>query len=212
MAVSYPLAALLVVLSLLSLPGKESFQPSRKTVGFQGPLALLPEVDIIPEEPSESRLTAAPRTSAPADFQVIEIDYAVKLNALPQPEPTPAAEKERGEPRDEPVIPDEQQAARTTGHPVLAATEYVLLYFERPIYPNEAVQLGIQGLVEVIILVDTHGQVIRTHVVNPDRVPILERAAEIAVKKSIFRPHIQNGKPTPFWVKVPFEFRLVGPR
>jgi TonB family protein len=180
-------------------------------VGRPGPLRILPEIDIVPEQIQESHLTAAPLRAAPSDFLVLEVDYAEIPHREPRPIPEPAPAPVPEEKVD-PISSSEDQvmeAVRTTGHPVLAQVDYQLVYWQRPVYPPEAVAAGIEGNVDVMMLVNTRGRVSRVVVVNPNRHPLLERAVTLAVSKSRFRAYVVNGKPTPFWVRVPVEFRIV---
>ena len=59
-----------------------------------------------------------------------------------------------------------------------------------------------------MMLVDKRGHVSQAHVINPNQHPLLEAAAMEAVFKSLFRAHLVDGVATPFWIRVPFEFRL----
>lgn len=211
MSISLPLAVAVLALFLATAPSEVLIAPNPR-VGMRGPLEILPELDIVPDLESERHLTAAPETSRPADFVAVDLDYAVDPREAPRPTPSPAPVPDAPEDRDLRVVserPDFQEAIETTGHPVLGQTDYEVIRWERPVYPREAIQAGIQGEVEVMMLVDTHGRVSQTHVMNPDRYPILERAVTDAINKSLFRPYVVNGKPTPFWIRVPFLFRLV---
>jgi TonB family protein len=210
MGLALPVAAAAIwALQLLHPLVSEFSVPKR--VGRPGPLRLLPEIDIVPEQIEESHLTAAPLRAAPSDFLVLEVDYTEVPRREPRPVPEPAPSPEPEE-KVEPVSSSEDlvmEAVRTTGHPVLAEVDYQLLYWQRPVYPPEAVAAGIEGNVDVMMLVNTHGRVSRVVVVNPDQHPLLEQAVTQAVSKSRFRAYVVNGKPTPFWVRVPVEFRIV---
>lgn len=211
MALSVPLSALCLALVFLLTPQEYLLAPKR--VALSGPLRIYPEIDIFPDEIDDRHLTAAPDRPPPSDFVAVEIDYAVRPEAEPMPRPAPpeAAQANPDPPVETSTFDDIQDAARTTGHPVLAEAEYVLLYQKRPVYPREAVIRGIEGEVVILILVDSRGRVSRAQVVNPNRHPLLEHAAEEAVRKYIFRPYRVGGDPPePFWVRVPIEFRLIG--
>jgi TonB family protein len=210
MHVSLPTAMALLSLTLIVLPSNFIIAPKNLRVGMRGPLQILPEVDIIPEEEEDRNLTAAPSSAPTADFVSVELDYAVDPLRPPMPtQSPPPMERISEDPDLFSAVDDLQDAIRTTGHPVLAETDYELIYMQRPIYPREAVELGIEGEVMIMMLIDKHGRVSQAHVVNPDRIPILERAATDAVYKSLFRPHVVDGLPSPFWIRVPIQFRLV---
>jgi len=67
----------------------------------------------------------------------------------------------------------------------------------------------IEGEVELMILVNASGRVSQLYVVSPNRYPLLEKAAARALKNSLFKAYVVDGRPVPFWVRVPIEFRLV---
>lgn len=211
MAVSVPAAVALLAAFLATAPAGVIIAPDPR-VGLRGPFEVLPQLDIVPEVESEHHLTAAPPASRPADFVAVDLDYAYDPREQPRPTPTPTpvpdtpVEKDLTETSSE---PDVAQALETTGHPVLAKTEYEVVRWERPVYPREAIVNGVQGEVEAMMLVDARGRVSQTYIMNEGRYPILERAVTEAVSKSLFRPYVVDGKPTPFWVRVPFQFRLV---
>lgn len=209
-AVTYPLSALAVVLAVVLLPAQVNLDRG-KTVGYSGALRILPQIDIVTEKKEETHLTAAPRTAPPVDFEVIDLDYAIFPKAEPVPKatrPKPKAPEKEATPEFS-DFPDLMTAVRTTGLPVLAQTDYELIYLERPVYPPEAIRRGIEGEVEIMLLVGKSGRVERTYVVHPNRLPLLEAAAAQAVARCLFRAHHVNGKPTAFWIKVPIEFKLV---
>jgi len=156
MALSFPLAGSLLFVFLALAPPAVLIAPDLR-IAKQGPLEVLPELDIIPDEESEQHLTAAPPTSRPTDFVAVDLDYATDPTAPPRPIPTPAPVPEA--PEDVEIqeiseLQDVQQAVLTTGHPVLAQADYEVIRWERPVYPREAVLAGIEGEVEVMMLVD----------------------------------------------------------
>lgn len=211
MAVSVPLALALLATFLTIAPPGVVIAPNPR-VGLRGPFEVVPQMDIVPEVESEQHLTAAPPAARPADFVAVDLDYAFDPKEQPRPTPTPAPAPDSPEDKDLSETarePDQSQALETTGHPVLGRTDYEVVRWERPVYPREAIQAGVQGEVEAMMLVDAHGRVSQTSFMNPGRYPILERAVTEAMSKCLFRPYVVDGKPTPFWIRTPFQFRLV---
>lgn len=205
-----PVAGALIAAVFYIVPGIETNpEMARRTVGRQGPLRVMPQIDIVTDEPEESHLTAAPRASFPSDFVAVEIDYAIRADAPKRPAPTPRQNQKRETERIFSNQDDVQDALRTTSLPVLADVDYQLIYMERPVYPRAAVRAGEEGDVDIMMLIDSRGRVAQAVVLNPKRHPLLEEAAKAAVVHSLFRPYVVKGKPTPFWVRVPFEFRLL---
>ena len=75
-------------------------------------------------------------------------------------------------------------------------------------YPQIARDAGIEGTVVVRVLVDKAGNYSRHRVINQVH-PILTKAVEEHIDKLRFSPAIQGGKPIPFWVNIPFNFKLL---
>jgi TonB family protein len=208
MTVTLPTAALLLALGLVTLPSPHQALIRDRRVGFKGPIKIMPELDITPEELSERRLTAAPLNASNADFVAVEIDVVPEQPDEPE-EPVPLPKILDKDQVQVLTTDNVQDAIRTTGLPVPAQTDLEVLYAARPVYPPRAVVKGIEGGVEVLLLVDRQGSVTTAYVVNPGRKPLLEEAARAAALRYIFRPFKVDGKPTPFWVRLPFEFHLV---
>lgn len=75
-------------------------------------------------------------------------------------------------------------------------------------YPQIARDAGIEGQVVIRVLVDEKGNYVRHKVLNGVH-PILEKAVEDKINQLRFTPAIQGGKPIPFWVNIPFAFKLL---
>jgi protein TonB len=75
-----------------------------------------------------------------------------------------------------------------------------------PIYPLPAIQAGVEGTVFVQALVCATGQLIETRVVRS--IPMLDAAAEDAVREWVFAPALANGEPVAVWVGIPVKFSL----
>lgn len=75
-------------------------------------------------------------------------------------------------------------------------------------YPQIARDAGIEGNVVVRVLVDELGRYKRHKIINQVH-PILTKSVEKHINKLKFTPAIQGGKPIPFWVNIPFNFKLI---
>ena len=75
-----------------------------------------------------------------------------------------------------------------------------------PTYPDIAREAGVDGQVVVQALVGKDGKVKDTRVVKS--IPMLDAAAEAAVKQWVFKPALSNNKPVAVWVAVPVRFSL----
>ncbi|HEY6195222.1 MAG TPA: energy transducer TonB [Candidatus Eisenbacteria bacterium] len=80
------------------------------------------------------------------------------------------------------------------------------LYRRLPEYPQPAREAGVQGTVMVMALVCSSGQVIETKVVLS--IPMLDDAAQAAVRHWVFEPAKAGGEPVAVWVGVPVRFSL----
>ena len=74
-------------------------------------------------------------------------------------------------------------------------------------YPEIARRNGIEGQVVVAALVGKDGKAEKTQIIDSDN-EVLNKAAEAAVKETVFTPAIQNGTPVRVWVRIPISFRL----
>ena len=75
-----------------------------------------------------------------------------------------------------------------------------------PSYPDAAREAGVQGTVLVAALVCTSGRVIDTFPVAS--IPMLDGAAQQAVRLWVFRPAQAGGEPVAVWVNIPVRFSL----
>jgi TonB family protein len=103
---------------------------------------------------------------------------------------------------------DEGLDMRTAGLPVVTTPEDYLLHLEKPIYPQDALELGIEGRIVLKALVGLDGIVKRVVVVESHVIPSMEQAAVDAVLKCRFRPYRQDGEPAAFWARFPIVFRI----
>jgi TonB family protein len=76
----------------------------------------------------------------------------------------------------------------------------------RPIYPPEAKEARVQGVVVIEIRVDAQGRVEDAHVLRS--IPMLDAAALDAVRQWEFQPTLLNGAPTPIILTVTVQFSL----
>ena len=79
------------------------------------------------------------------------------------------------------------------------------IYTVKAPYPELARQAGVEGTVVVQALVGTDGRVRETRVVKS--IPMLNGAAQEAVRQWRFRPAAEAGAPVATWVSIPMAFR-----
>ena len=73
--------------------------------------------------------------------------------------------------------------------PVIRSEDLVIERLVRPDYPEEARNRNIEGIVEVVALVDTTGDVVQVQIVGGTREPLLETAAAKAILECRYRPY-----------------------
>ena len=78
----------------------------------------------------------------------------------------------------------------------------------KPEYPEIAVQAGVEGAVDVFVLVGTDGRVLKAELSEKVQVLMLNEAALAAARQWVFTPGLANGKPVACWTAIPFRFRL----
>ena len=75
-----------------------------------------------------------------------------------------------------------------------------------PVYPVDAREAGLDGVVSVASLVCEHGRAVEARVI--ESIPMLDRAALDAVRQWEFRPPLVHGKPVAVWMTIPIRFSL----
>jgi TonB family protein len=73
--------------------------------------------------------------------------------------------------------------------PVVRSEELIIERLVRPDYPEEARARNIEGVVEMLALVDTTGSVLQIQIVGGTREPLLEGAAAKAILECRYRPY-----------------------
>jgi protein TonB len=76
----------------------------------------------------------------------------------------------------------------------------------RPVYPQEAFIKKIEGIVELEILIDASGKVVRARVIRS--IPLLDAAAIQTVYQWVFEPALKNGRPVATLASAPVGFRI----
>jgi protein TonB len=87
--------------------------------------------------------------------------------------------------------------------------DLIILELVRPEYPHEAVEQQLAGHVELLALVNERGTVDDVELVQSAG-PLLDRAAENAVRRCRFAPYRVGGRPHSVYANFRFNFTLVG--
>ena len=93
--------------------------------------------------------------------------------------------------------------------PVIRSEDLVVEKLVRPEYPEEARTADIEGIVEMVALVDTTGDVTEVHIIGGTHQPLLERAATTAALQCRYRPYRLNEQaPQKVWAYFRVSFSL----
>jgi protein TonB len=77
-----------------------------------------------------------------------------------------------------------------------------------PVYPDFAREAGVEGNVVVWMLVGLDGRVESAVIHPPGRPTMLDQAALIAARTSVYTPALANGHPVRVWVSRTYRFKL----
>lgn len=92
--------------------------------------------------------------------------------------------------------------------PVVRSEDLIIERLVRPAYPEEARERGIEGLVELVALVDTTGSVQQIQIVGGTGDPLLERAAATAILECRYRPYRIEERSRQVWAAFRIAFSL----
>ena len=93
--------------------------------------------------------------------------------------------------------------------PVIRSEELVVEKLVKPEYPEEARVGDVEGIVEMVALVDTTGAVAEVHIIGGTRQPLLERAATTAALQCRYRPYrLKESTPQRVWAYFRVNFTL----
>jgi periplasmic protein TonB len=85
-------------------------------------------------------------------------------------------------------------------------TQGLLTKRVQPVYPPQAMQMHIQGAVQMLATISKEGKITSVKVLNGD--PILSRAATDAVSQWRYKPYFLNGQPVEIQTQIVVNFKL----
>ena len=204
-------AAAIHAAAALSYPKRASFFPLPRRLGYEGPLRVYPELSVRRASVGEKETRAAP-ISPPGEltFRVENLDFGqVSARTGEELERKPFV-REKHETRLS-LEDDFGFSIRGKSLPEVTVPEDYLIHLEKPVYPPDALEQGLEGRVVLRALVDTEGVVRRVQIEESHVSASMEKAAIDAVYKCRFRAYQRNGEPTAFWARFPIMFRIVNP-
>jgi TonB family protein len=92
--------------------------------------------------------------------------------------------------------------------PIVRSEDLVIERLVRPVYPEEAREKNIEGVVEVLALVDTTGAVLQIQIVGGTRDPMFESAAAKAILECRYRPYRVADQARRVWAAYRIAFSL----
>jgi len=106
----------------------------------------------------------------------------------PHPQAVPEVSTQGGEGESEQDLLARARMLALEG-PVIRSEDLIIERLVRPEYPEEARAQNIEGIVELLALVDTTGSVLQIQIVGGTREPLLERSAAAAILECRYRPY-----------------------
>lgn len=177
------------------------------SVGYEGPMRLLPEITILDDRGAEAKIFAEERRAMTSR----EVEIITEDEPDPKgPEP-PLLTETRPEvdelPLDEFTGPDPVRSYASHA-PVPLREDYVILRMFKPEYPSDAIERGLEGYVLVEVHVNERGLVEDAWVRKARGAESFEIASLTAVRQFEFRPIRERGEPIAFWISFLVRFEL----
>lgn len=200
LAVSMLLSLLLVVVFRRA---SESDLGDPRRFGFEGPKQWVERI----------RLEQLAEEEAPGLYAITYLTAESRKggkrarNASTSPNAEPVVEKSPGTGDAEADLLARARMLALEG-PVVRSEDLVIERLVRPEYPEEARDRNIEGVVEMLALVDTTGSVLQIQIVGGTREPLLEGAAARAVLACRYRPYRVHDEARRVWAAYRIAFSL----
>ena len=206
-----------VIIHLLLVGAYWGSQLVRREQEFRGPVKILKYSEIGPP-PSINQANLAPPVAIEAPAVKPNVGVPVPVpDAMVNPEQTIATQEEMSKDASQGLEGVGSGEVKIEGDiQVEPEDEFKFVAYEQdpvpvktvtPEYPSIARQAGIEGMVQVQVLVGTDGKVKKARVVKSDN-PIFEPNALKAAMEWVFTPALQQKKPVEVPVVIPFRFSL----
>jgi TonB family protein len=200
-----PVSLLLLIILLVSLE-KMRVVDRIFSVGYEGPMQILPQITILDDSGIEADVFEEERHDMVA--REVEV-YSEEIEDEDDEAETSLSPKEDPE---EPIYDDFEghDAIRTyESHASVPYREdYIITKMVEPVYPPQAMLLGHEGYVLVEVYVNNKGVVQEAWVRKTRGDVSFEEATLDAVNQFEFRPVMDRGNPIPFWLSFLVRFEL----
>ena len=174
-----------------------------KRFGFEGPKQWVDRI----------RLEELAEREAPGLYAVTYLTAESRrggrrpTNHWPHPQAEPLVRKLPGEGESETDLLARARMMRFEG-PIVRSEDLIIERLVRPEYPTDAREKNIEGVVEVLALVDTTGSVLQVQIVGGTREPLFEHAAAKAILECRYRPYRVADQARRVWAAYRIAFSL----
>lgn len=201
-------AALLLLVSILITLERLQVVDNFFSVGYEGPMQLLPEITILDETGLEAEVFSEERH----DMVAREVEVYSEEEEPETEDEAPLTPSESTEPTEEPVTDEFEGRDPIRSYPSHAPVpyreDYVILKMVKPVYPPEAIEQGLEGYVLVEVFINEQGTVQEAWVRKVKGIEAFETATVEAVRQFVFKPVRDRGAPSSFWVSFLVRFEL----
>lgn len=164
------------------------------------PEPALPARESVADEPLEIEEGDRGAVSGPPGFEPLPRRVPLPADARPRPVRLRRPFRRAAEPAPEPpAVRDVRGATRA---PAASGAHAAIPY------PRRARRRGLEGVVELRILVGATGEVERAVVERSSGHDVLDEAAKSGVARWRFEPALRDGKPVAAWIRRTIRFRL----
>jgi len=174
-----------------------------KRFGYEGPKQWVDRI----------RLEQMAEHEAPGLFQVTYLTAESKkggrkpTRVSSNPQAVPVIEKVAGTGEDERDLLAKARMLPLDG-PLIRSEDLIIERLVRPDYPEEARDKNVEGVVELVALVDTTGSVEQIQIVGGTGEPMLEHAAAKAILQCQYRPYRIKDEARRVWAAFRIAFSL----
>jgi len=201
-----PLVILAHLIALVTLTRVAIF-PEAINLGYEGPAKFEPEISIVDNRTTESKV--------PSRRQSVMIVQNVMIEGEDKPARARGNEpvrKPAEKPREQEILLEVPGEYAFRAYPSRAAVpyrqDYVILKMVKPDYPPDALANTEEGYVLVEAYINTEGRVGEAYVRSSYGSRSFEDVSVNAVKQFLFRPVREKGRPVSFWASFFVRFQL----
>jgi len=190
---------LALVVGVAGRRASEVFEAKR--FGYEGPKQWVERI----------RLEQMAEYEVPGLFQVTYLTAESKkgkpARVSSNPQAVPMVEKVAGTGEDEHDLLAKARMLALDG-PLIRSEDLIIERLVRPDYPEEARDKNVEGIVELVALVDTTGTVEQIQIVGGTGEPMLEHAAAKAILQCQYRPYRIKDEARRVWAAFRIAFSL----